>query len=408
MSIEAADLKKLVKIVRQYEVIYGGGISTSDAAVREECESLVAHLETEIRVAPRGRRGDGGAAALPSLVEAKKPRREEKPVRPLRSRANELAGLAARRKDLREAPAAGGKGASGVAKGAAAPAKGGAAAKGGISSSKGATARIAARAGKPTRATEAALGKKPTKTKGSAAPQVPDATVSEAGDEELLSDLRSMDKGAARAAVERAKKRVNAGRSDDAATLAESKKRFAAQHLFDAFRQNKLPKYGGFIMCVRFSEESGYTVIEIIGYENLQDIYPEGDSLVFKSVGCKLFSIIEPPSFLLKSVEPVNRPSDQMVPYRFSELLHITTKRLQNIYVGRKPVFMPSSFSVVKPEGDDLVILFYDIADVYSNMQDFLIMLLRDRMNVPVGDSRKVAEVIARGIREFRLWLDEA
>ena len=159
---------------------------------------------------------------------------------------------------------------------------------------------------------------------------------------------------------------------------------------------------------MRFSGEVGYTVIELIGYENLQDIYPEGETLVFKTVGCKLYAIVEPPSFLLKSVEPVNRPSDQMVPYRFSELLHITTKRLQNVYVGRKPVFMPTSFSVFRPEGDDLAVLFYDIADVYSNIQDFLIMLLRDRLNVPVTDSRKIAEVVARGIREFRLWLDEA
>ena len=95
MSIEAADLKKLVKIVKQYEVIYGGGISTSDAAVREECESLVARLETELGPSPRGKRGARAAESLPSLVEVKKAKREEKPVRPLRSRANELAGLAA-------------------------------------------------------------------------------------------------------------------------------------------------------------------------------------------------------------------------------------------------------------------------------------------------------------------------
>jgi hypothetical protein len=401
MSIEAADLKKLVKIIKQYEVIYGGGISTSDAAVREECDSLVTRLEAELGSSPRGKRGSRAAESLPSLVDVKKAKREEKPVRPLRSRANELAGLAAPLKSSRAAKAAppvSGKG-RGTAqepsrlKGAAANS---ASAKGG--------------AGKPAVGRQNHLGKPAEKAKAAAsqAAQKGNTRGRAAEDVELISELRSADKGAARAAAERADRLAGPARSAEEIATDEPKKRFAAQHLFDAFKQNKLPKYGGFIVCVRFSGEVGYTIIELIGYENLQDIYPEGDTLVFKTVGCKLYAIVEPPSFLLKSVEPVNRPSDQMVPYRFSELLHITTKRLQNVYVGRKPVFMPTSFSVFRPEGDDLAVLFYDIADVYSNIQDFLIMLLRDRLNVPVTDSRKIAEVVARGIREFRLWLDEA
>ena len=86
----------------------------------------------------------------------------------------------------------------------------------------------------------------------------------------------------------------------------------------------------------------------------MQDIYPEGDTLVFKSVGCKLYAIIEPSGYLLKSVEPVNRPSDQMVPYRFSELVRITTKRFQGILIGRKPVFMPTSFRSSSPRARTL------------------------------------------------------
>ncbi|HTX72386.1 MAG TPA: hypothetical protein VMC79_06125 [Rectinemataceae bacterium] len=411
MSIDAADLKKLVKIIRQYEVIYGGGISTGDAAVREECESLVNTLESALKSAPRGRRG--AESPLPSLVDAKKTRREEKPVRPVSTRATELAGLAAGHGSSRpteEAPVAPSKTtAKGAARAASAKPTAASASAGPVPRTKagGASAAKPGKAAGSGRANSKAAAPTAVRGKKTSSPQ-PERRVAAHKDSTLAADLRSAHKGAAKAAVERAQKRLDAGRTDRDASAGEQKKRFAAQHLFDAYTQNKLPKYGGFIVCVRFSEENGYTVIEIIGYENLQDIYPEGESLVFKSVGCKLFAIVEPPSYLLKSVEPVNRPSDQMVPYRFSELLHVTTKRFQNIYVGRKPVFMPTSFSVVKPEADDLAILFYDIADVYSNIQDFLIMMLRDRMSVPVNDSRKVAEVIARGIREFRLWLDEA
>ena len=34
-------------------------------------------------------------------------------------------------------------------------------------------------------------------------------------------------------------------------------------------------------------------------------------------------------------------------------------------------------------------------------------MIFRDRLGVPIPDSRKAAEIISRGIREFRLWMDE-
>ena len=143
--------------------------------------------------------------------------------------------------------------------------------------------------------------------------------------------------------------------------------------------RTSLPKYGGFIVCVRFCDDKGYTVVEMIGYENIQDIYPEGDTLVFKSVGCKLYAIVEPSGYLLKSVEPVNRPSDQMVPYRFSELLHITTKRFRASSRPEAGVHADELLGL-QAQGEDLAVLFYDIADVYTNIQDFLIMILRDRL----------------------------
>jgi hypothetical protein len=381
MSIQAVDLRKLVKIVRQYEVIYGGGISSGDAAVREECESLVGLLEAELggKKAP-GKRG--GAASLPSLVDARKKPRSGGDPKPTTARSSEIAKLgmphksepAAKVQPRPKSAPAERKRAAAASKPAAAPKKG----------------AVPSKAPKPASAAKQAAS----------AVRSPSAKA-----DKVYDDIRSRHVTAARAALERADR--IAGAADDSGD-EKTKRRFPALHLFDAFQQNKLPKYGGFIVSVRFPDDKGYAVIEIIGYGNLQDIYPEGETLVFKSVGCKLYALVEPSGYLLKSVEPVNRPADHMIPYRFSELLRITTKRFQGIMIGRKPVFMPTSFSVLKPEGEDLAILFYDIADVYTNIQDFLIMIFRDRLGVPIPDSRKAAEVIARGIREFRLWLDEA
>jgi hypothetical protein len=408
MSIQAADLRKLVKIVRQYEVIYGGGISTSDAAVREECEGLVGTLEAELG----GKKAVGGRASrsaesLPSLMDAKKGLKGGGQARPMTSRAAELATLTSSRGKGKEAAASPkAKAATETAQkspaGARPPAKGKSPPAKPTVPAKSAEKPGAKKGTSPEPKSPAAKGsgkKASAPVKGTARPEAPTR------DDSVYEDVRSRHAGGAKAAAERAN--MIAGRADDSGESG-AKKHFAALHLFDAFQQNRLPKYGGFIVCVRFSDDKGYTVIEIIGYENMQDLYPEGDTLVFKSVGCKLYAIVEPSGYLLKSVEPVNRPSDQMVPYRFSELLRITTKRFQGILIGRKPVFMPTSFSVFKPTGEDLAVLFYNIADVYTNIQDFLIMILRDRLGVPVPDSRKTAEVIARGIREFRLWMDEA
>jgi hypothetical protein len=430
MSIPAADLRKIVKIVRQYEVIYGGGISSSDAAVREECENIVGIVEAELGGKRSSSRGSSRAAkALPSLVDAKKRPRGSEAPRPTTARSSEIARLGMPRGESGKKPGASAKAGAGQAKGGkafakpgrAAPAavgkaerpgasKAGAAAKGRAAPAK-AQAALKAK-GKSGGADKARAGKakavsardKAAAVKASRGSVVVAARRNEVEDE-VLKDVRSRHVSAVRAAAERADR--IAGAADESGEV-ETKRHFAALHLFDAFKQNKLPRYGGFIICIRFDEDSGYAVVEIIGYENLQDIYPDGDTLVFKSVGCKLYAIVEPAGYLLKSVEPVNRPALQMVPYRFAELLLITTKRFQNVFIGRKPVFMPTSFSVYKPAGEDIAVLFYDIADVYVNIQDFLIMILRERLGVPIPDSRKAAEIIVRGIHEFKLWLDEA
>ncbi len=398
MSIQTVDLRKLVKIVRQYEVIYGGGISSGDAAIREECENLVSLLESELSGSKvSGSKENRAMASLPSLIDAKKKLKDTSSPRPIVSRAAELASLTTSK-----------PGQKGVAVKADKPKADPPVKKASTSTTSVAKSKskvpeksVGKKAVGKATAVKAASGKKALPAGGAG---VSKAVVKAAKEEDAVyKDVRSRHVVGVKAAAERSDRIAgNADSSDE----AETKKRFAALHLFDAFQQNRLPKYGGFIVCIRFSEV-GYTVIEIIGYGNMQDLYPDGESIVFKSVGCKLYALVEPSGYLQKSVEPVNRPSGQMIPYRFAELLRITTKRFQGILVGRKPVFMPTSFAVIKPEGEDLAVLFYDIADVYSNIQDFLIMIFRDRLGVPVIDSRKAAEVIARGIREFRLWMDE-
>jgi hypothetical protein len=63
MAFTPTQIRKTIAIVRQHEVLYGSGISTSDAAMREELEKLVQSLEgllPEAKRAELAREEEGG------------------------------------------------------------------------------------------------------------------------------------------------------------------------------------------------------------------------------------------------------------------------------------------------------------------------------------------------------------
>ncbi len=186
----------------------------------------------------------------------------------------------------------------------------------------------------------------------------------------------------------------------------ETKKKISAAHLFEAYQKNRLPEYGGYIVSSFFDIFPGYTKFEIVGFDNVQDIFIKGNSLVFKSSGCKLFCLIEPPNYSYQSIEPVLREPQISIPYRFEELFSIKTKRHQKIYIGKKPVISMSSFTIMKPKKDDFAILFYDVSSVFRNIQDFLYPILNDELRIPKREALKASSVIAEGIKGFQTWLD--
>jgi hypothetical protein len=392
MSVTSKQVKQIIKMVRQYEVIYGGGISSSDASIREECEDLIQALEGELgtenlTVVSEGTSARASKAPRVRTPHIPRPTGYHSSVGDLVSRKNAESGKPGKSTAFNEA-ALKTTTLNASTKKAETGAPGKSEAKGPVHSGVSA---------KPGSKIASAAGSSPKPVPKNSVPAV------------------SPPSGSQRAAVTVApKKRSGAGEiargpepKADGKPPDAKRKQYSAMHLFDAFRKNLLPRYGGFIVGVHFHKDDGYLVFEIIGYENLQDLHSDGNSLLFKSAGCKLFAIVEPAHYLHKSIEPVNRMKDHMVPYRFNELSKITTKAFQTIYVGLKPIFMPTSFTIVKPEGDDLMVLFYNVAEVYANIEDFIIILMREFSKISTSDSRKAAESIVRGIQNFRSWLDE-
>ncbi len=291
MGISRKQVNRLVEIIQQYAVIYGGGISTKDARVREECEELIGVLESMPEQA--------GTKTIPVKKTEKQ---------------------------------------------------------------------------------------KNTKTKSkSKAVKTPDSpVVSFAGKSGSKTTTKITAKG-------RGKK---------------TRRKMQAIHLFDAYSHAKLPKYGGYIISSNFQPELAYSIFEIVGYDNVQEIRLETDSLIFKSAGCKLYTLIEPANYPLKNVEPVQRESGRSIPYRFSELYILTTKKHETVYIGKKPIISYSSFTIIKPKKNDFAILFYNVPEVFKNMEEFLNTIYHDSVGITRSDSAKAARITIQGIKNFNTWLD--
>ncbi len=291
MDLSRKQVNRLVEIIQQYAVIYGGGISTKDARVREECEKLIDVLES-----------------MPERTETKTI---------------------------------------------------------------------------PVKKTEKQKKSK-SKTKGKAVKTPDSPVVSFTGKSGSKTSIKATTKAGSK----------------------KTRRKMQAIHLFDAYSHGKLPKYGGYIVSSNFQPELAYSIFEIAGYDNVQEIRLETDSLIFKSAGCKLYTLIEPANYPLKNVEPVQRESGRSIPYRFSELHILTTKKHETVYIGKKPIISYSSFTIIKPKKNDFAILFYNVPEVFKNMEEFLTAIYHDGVGITRSDSAKAARITVQGIKNFNTWLD--
>ncbi len=310
MELTANQIERLIEIIQQYEVIYGGGISSKDARVREECDSLIRILE-KLKKSAQGKKTSGARTETAAVAKAAKEKKDS-------------------------------------------------------ASAKTKKARKARSVTSPPN-TSAATASAPEESK-----------------EEEIPELTRI-----KPTIER-----------------HRKKKIQAIQLFTAYERGRLPKYGGYIVSSNFQPESKYSIFEIAGYDNVQEIRLEGNTLVFKSAGCKLYTLIEPANYHLKNVEPVQRESGKSIPYRFSELFTLTTKKHETIYIGKKPIVTYSSFTIVKPEKNDFAILFYNVPDVFENIQDFLASVFYQGAGIPKRDASKAAKITVQGIKNFNTWLD--
>ena len=172
--------------------------------------------------------------------------------------------------------------------------------------------------------------------------------------------------------------------------------------LFEAFKQGKLPFAQGYIVSSFFSATSAYSIYEIVSYAGVKEIFPSGDGLQFVTGGKKLHVLVQPDTYHFKPVEPVSRAEGERIPKRFNELDEIVTKNQSRIYVSKEPIETYGSFTILKPQGINFAVVFYQMDDVYESMEKFFEISLNQQRKIPQSDAKKVAakivEVLKKGM----------
>ena len=173
-----------------------------------------------------------------------------------------------------------------------------------------------------------------------------------------------------------------------------------AMDLFEAYKQDKLPKDQAYIVSSFINAKSGYSIYEVISYSGVKAIYPEGDGLTFQSSGKKMHILIEPASYPKKATEPYLRDKGDQIPLRFKELNLHTAKNQTKIYMAKKPSESLSSFTIAKPVGYNICFVFYQGKDLYTTMAKFFEQSFSKDAAVPIADAKKavtsVIEVVEK------------
>jgi hypothetical protein len=164
--------------------------------------------------------------------------------------------------------------------------------------------------------------------------------------------------------------------------------------LFEAYAQEKLPKDHGYVISSFFSENSAYSIYEVVSYSGVKAIHLTESGLLFQTNGKKLHILVEPASYPLKAMEPVHRNDKERIPKRFSELETITAKNQTRIMVSKEPIESFASFTVLKPTGINFSLVFYNVSSIYENLISFFEKSFNKELQIPQFDSRAAAKVV--------------
>ena len=167
------------------------------------------------------------------------------------------------------------------------------------------------------------------------------------------------------------------------------------RNLFEAYAQGILPFYNGYIVSSFFSENSVYSIYEIVSYVNTKEIFPSDTGLQFIASGKKLYILVEHDTYKKKFIEPVSRAQGENIPKRFAELDIIIAKNQTKIMIAKGPDEITGSFTILKPVSLNFAVVFCQQTDVIKTIAAFFEDSLNKQRKVPQSDAKKAAQLIA-------------
>ncbi|MDR2029517.1 MAG: hypothetical protein LBP93_08270 [Treponema sp.] len=173
-----------------------------------------------------------------------------------------------------------------------------------------------------------------------------------------------------------------------------------AMDLFEAYAQDKLPKDQGYIISSFFSDNSAYSIYEVVSYSGVKSIYLTETGLTFQTNGKKLHILIEPASYPNKAMEPYVRTAHEQIPLRFSELEQIIAKNQSKIMIAKKPIDSFSSFTILKPSGINFALVFYQLPDLFDSLRLFFEKTFNKEAGIPQIDARKGSQKVAEIVKK--------
>ena len=177
-----------------------------------------------------------------------------------------------------------------------------------------------------------------------------------------------------------------------------------AVDLFKAYSESKLPSDGGYIVSSFLDEHSAYSRYELVAYSGVKSIVLTPDGLTFQTDGNKLFVLAEPPNYAQKHLEPFRRTAKEQIPHRFAELDILTTKNQTKVMVSKNPLMTYGSFTILKPTGENVAFIFYNLADVLTSISKFFSAALNKEAGVPKTEAEKAAHLVVEGLKKFTIW----
>jgi hypothetical protein len=173
-----------------------------------------------------------------------------------------------------------------------------------------------------------------------------------------------------------------------------------AMDLFEAYAQDKLPKDQGYVVSSFFSENSAYSIYEVVSYSGVKSIYLTDTGLTFQTNGKKLHILIEPASYPNKAMEPYVRNNNEQIPKRFNELETLVAKNESRIMISKAPIDSFSSFTILRPTGINFALVFYNLPDLYDSLNMFFEKTFNKEAGIPQSDAKKGAKKVSEVVQK--------